>query len=195
MPSWPLHVLNPPFAPARFRSRTYDDRQEVHEHHLSIPRQSGLPARFRSRSAPSAKKSLAKQKNARFDRSKRSQLRCIAALQNILEKSVRELGAIRLIDSSAGTSRQLARKPRGILGRFRTTIRFASLLLRVLLVNLRLHSIHSDIHRTSGSLGRHFCWTNDTDADVLTRVASHRHHRWLGILDFATRTGHRAVVC
>ena len=119
---------------------------------------------------------------------------CRPALQNILEKSVRELGAIRLIDSSAGTSRQLARKPRGILGRFRTTIRFASLLLRVLLVNLRLHSTHPDIHRTSRSLGRHFCWTHDTDAAGLAGVASDRHHRWLGILDFATRTGHRAVV-
>ena len=116
------------------------------------------------------------------------------ARQNILEKSVRELGAIRLIDSRIGVPGQLACNPRGILGRFRTTIRFASLQLRVLLVNLRLHSIHSDIHRTSGSLGRHFCWTHDTDADALTRVASNRQHRWLGILDFASRTGHRVVV-
>ena len=116
------------------------------------------------------------------------------ALQNILEKGVRELGANRLIDSRIGVPGQLACNPRVILGRFRTTIRFASLQLRVLLVNLRLYSIHSDIHRTSGSLGRHFCWTNDTDADVLTCVASDRQHRWLGILDFASRTGHRAVV-
>ena len=83
MPSWPLHVRNPPFAPLRFRSRTYDDRQEVHEYHLSIPTQSGLPARFRSRSAPSAKKSLANQKNARFDRSKTSRLRCIAMFKAV----------------------------------------------------------------------------------------------------------------
>ena len=47
MPSWPLLVLNPPFAPLRFRSRTYDDRQEVLERHLSILTQSGLPVRFR----------------------------------------------------------------------------------------------------------------------------------------------------
>jgi hypothetical protein len=67
-----LLVLKPRFAPLRFRSRTYDDRQEVLERHLSIPTQTGLPVRFRSRSAPRAKKSLAKQKNARFDRSKTS---------------------------------------------------------------------------------------------------------------------------
>jgi hypothetical protein len=83
MPSWPLHVRKPSFAPLRFRSRTYDDRQEVHEHHLSIPTQSGLPARFRSRSAPRAKKSLANQKNARFDRSKTSQLRCSALFKAV----------------------------------------------------------------------------------------------------------------
>ena len=83
MPSWPLHVLNPPFAPLRFRSRTYDDRQEVLEHHLSIPTQSGLPARFRSRSAPSTKKSLSKPKNTRFDRSKTSRLRCIAMFKAV----------------------------------------------------------------------------------------------------------------
>jgi hypothetical protein len=116
------------------------------------------------------------------------------ALQDILEKSARELGAIRLIDSRIGVPGQLARNPRVILGRFRTTIRFASLQLRVLLVNLRLHSIHSDIHRTSGSLGHRFCWTRNTDAAGLAGVASDRHHRWLGILDFASRTGHRAVV-
>jgi len=73
------------------------------------------------------------------------------ALQDILEKSVRELGAIRLIDSRIGVPGQLACNPRVILGRFRTTIRFASLQIRVLLVNLRLYSIPSDIHRTSGS--------------------------------------------
>jgi len=78
MPSWPLHVRKPSFAPVRFRSRTYDDRQEVLEHNLSIPTQSGLPVRFRSRSAPRAKKSLANQKNAPFYRSKTSRLRCIA---------------------------------------------------------------------------------------------------------------------
>ena len=122
-------------------------------------------------------------------------LRVTPALQNILEKSVRELGAIRLIDSRIGDRGQLACNPRVILGRFRTTIRFASLQLRVLLVNLKLHSKHQDIHRTGGSLGHHFCWTNDTDADVLTRVASDRHHCWLGILDFASRTSHGAVVC
>jgi hypothetical protein len=43
------------------------------------------------------------------------------ALQDILEKCVRELGAIRLIDSSTGTPGQLAWNPRVILGRFRTT--------------------------------------------------------------------------
>ena len=48
------------------------------------------------------------------------------ALLDILEKSVRELGAIRLIDSRIGVLGQLARNPRVILGRFRTTIRFAS---------------------------------------------------------------------
>jgi hypothetical protein len=83
MPSWPLHVRNPPFAPVRFRSRTYDDRHDNLEHHLSIPTQSGLPARFRSRSATRAKKSLANQKNARFDRSKTSQLRCIAMFKAV----------------------------------------------------------------------------------------------------------------
>jgi hypothetical protein len=83
MPSWPLLVLKPPFAPLRFRSRTYDDRQEVLERHLSILTQSGLPVRFRSRSAPRAKKSLAKQKNARFDRSKTSPLRRIAMFKAV----------------------------------------------------------------------------------------------------------------
>ena len=78
-------------------------------------------------------------------------VRSLSALQDILEKSVRELGAIRLIDSRIGVPGQLARNPRVILGRFRTTIRFASLQIRVLLVNLRLYSIPSDIHRTSGS--------------------------------------------
>ena len=72
MPSWPLHVRELPFAPLRFRSRTVDDRLDNLEHHLSILTQSGLPVRFRSRSAPSAKKSLAKQNIARFDRSKTS---------------------------------------------------------------------------------------------------------------------------
>ncbi|MCE2752302.1 MAG: hypothetical protein LW720_10475 [Pirellula sp.] len=38
------------------------------------------------------------------------------ALQNILEKSVRELGAIRLIDLRIGVPGQLARNPRVILG-------------------------------------------------------------------------------
>jgi hypothetical protein len=84
MPSWPLHVRNPPFAPARFRSRTYDDRQEVHEHHLSFPTYSGLTVRSRSRSAPRAKKSLANQKNAHFYSSKISQLRCIAMFKAVL---------------------------------------------------------------------------------------------------------------
>ena len=102
-------------------------------------------------------------------------LRVTPALQNILEKSVRELGAIRLIDSRIGDRGQLACNPRVILGRFRTTIRFASLQLRVLLVNLRLYSIHSDIHRTSGSLGHGFCWTRNTDAAGLAGVASDRH--------------------
>jgi len=83
MPSWPLLVLNPPFAPLRFRSRIVDDRQEVLEHHLSFPTYSGLPVRSRSRSAPRAKKSLATQKNARFDRSKTSQLRCIAMFKAV----------------------------------------------------------------------------------------------------------------
>ena len=119
---------------------------------------------------------------------------CAAALQNILEKSVRELGAIRLIYSRIGVPGQLACNPRVILGRFRTTIRFAWLHILVLLVNLRLHSIHSDIHRTSRSLGLNFWWTHDIHAVGLAGVASDRHHRWLGILDFASRTGHRAVV-
>jgi hypothetical protein len=83
MPSWPLHVRNPPFVPLRFRSRTYDDRHDNLEHHLSIPTQSGLPVRSRSRSAPRAKKSLAKQKNTRFDRSKTSQLRCSALFKAV----------------------------------------------------------------------------------------------------------------
>ena len=116
------------------------------------------------------------------------------ALQDILEKCVRELGAIRLIDSRIGVPGQLACNPRVILGRFRTTISFAWLHILVLLVNLRLHSIHSDIYRTSGSLGRRFCWTRNTDATGLAGVASDPHHRWLGIFDFASRTGHRAVV-
>ena len=116
------------------------------------------------------------------------------ALQDILEKSVRELGAIRLIDSRIGVPGQLARNPRVILGRFRTTIGFAWLRILVLLVNLRLHSIHSDIHRTGGSLGRNFGWTHDIDAAGLAGVASDRHHRWLGILDCASLTGHCAVV-
>ncbi len=34
----------------------------------------------------------------------------------------------------------------------------------------------------------------DIDAVGLTRVVSDRHHRWHGILDFASRTSHRAVV-
>jgi hypothetical protein len=38
------------------------------------------------------------------------------ALLDILEKSVRELGAIRLIDSRIGVPGQLARNPRVILG-------------------------------------------------------------------------------
>jgi hypothetical protein len=83
MPSWPLLVLKPPFAPVRFRSRTVDDRHDNLEHHLSIPTQSGLPVRFRSRSAPSAKKSLAKQNIARFDRSKASPLRRIAMFKAV----------------------------------------------------------------------------------------------------------------
>jgi hypothetical protein len=83
MPSWPLHVLNPPFAPLRFRSRIVDDRHDNLEHHLSIPTQSGLPARFRSRSATRAKKSLANQKSARFDRSKTSRLRRIAMFKAV----------------------------------------------------------------------------------------------------------------
>jgi len=83
MPSWPLHVLNPPFAPVHFRSRTYDDRHDNLEHHLSFPTYSGLPVRSRSRSAPRAKKSLANQKNARFDRSKTSQLRRIAMFKAV----------------------------------------------------------------------------------------------------------------
>jgi hypothetical protein len=83
MPSWPLHVLNPTFAPARFRSRTYDDRHDNHEHHLSFPTYSGLPVRFRSRSAPRAKKSLANQKNAHFYRSKISRLRCISMFKAV----------------------------------------------------------------------------------------------------------------
>jgi hypothetical protein len=83
MPSWPLHVRKPPFAPLRFRSQTYDDRQEVLEHHLSFPTYSGLPVRFRSRSAPGTKKSLANQKNARFDRSKISRLRCISMFKAV----------------------------------------------------------------------------------------------------------------
>jgi hypothetical protein len=88
MPRWPLHVLNPTFAPVHFRSRIVDDRHDNLEHHLSIPTQSGLPARFRSRSAPRAKKSLANQKNARFDRSKISRLRCIAMFKAVF-KTVR----------------------------------------------------------------------------------------------------------
>jgi hypothetical protein len=83
MPSWPLHVLNPPFAPVHFRSRIVDYRHDNLEHYLSIPTQSGLPVRSRSRSAPRAKKSLANQKNARFDRSKTSQLRCIAMFKAV----------------------------------------------------------------------------------------------------------------
>jgi hypothetical protein len=78
MPSWPLHVRNRSSAPLRFHCRIVDDRHDNLEHHLSIPTQSGLPVRFRSRSALSAKKSLANQKNTCFDRSKTSQLRCIA---------------------------------------------------------------------------------------------------------------------
>ncbi len=117
------------------------------------------------------------------------------ALQDILEKCVRELGAIRLIDSRVGVPGQLACNPRVILGRFTTTIGFAWLHILVLLVNLRLHSIHSGIHRTRGSLGHCFCWTRDTDAAGLTGVASHRQHRWLGILDFASLTNHRTIVC
>jgi hypothetical protein len=88
MPSWPLHVLNRSSAPLRFRSRIVDDRHDNHEHHLSIPTQSGLPVRSRSRSAPRAKKSLATQKNARFDRSKISRLRCIAMFKAVF-KTVR----------------------------------------------------------------------------------------------------------
>ena len=117
------------------------------------------------------------------------------ALQDILEKYVRVLGAIRLIDSRIGVPGQLACNPRVILGCFRTTIGFACLHILVLFVILRLHCIHSDIHRTSGSLGCNFCCTHDIDATGLAGVASNRHHRWLGILDFASRTGHRAVVC
>ena len=43
----PLHVRNPSFVPLHFRSRIVDDRHDNLEHHLSIPMQSGLPARFR----------------------------------------------------------------------------------------------------------------------------------------------------
>ena len=64
------------------------------------------------------------------------------ALLDILEKSVRELGAIRLIDSRIGVPGQLACNPRVILGRFTTTIGFAWLHILVLLVILRLHCIH-----------------------------------------------------
>jgi len=56
MPSWPLHVRNPPFAPVHFRSRIVDDRHDNFEHHLSIPTQSGLPA-------PSAEGPRARRKN------------------------------------------------------------------------------------------------------------------------------------
>ena len=65
----------------------------------------------------------------------------------------------------------------------------------IFVLNLKLLSIHSDIHRTSESLGRGFCWTPDTETPGLTRIVSDRHHCWLGILDFASRTSHRAVVC
>jgi hypothetical protein len=74
-----------------------------------------------------------KSKGSRVFGSIRSSLRrCKSALQNILEKSVRELGAIRLIDSRIGVPGQLACNPRVILGRFRTTIRFAWLHILVL---------------------------------------------------------------
>ncbi len=79
------------------------------------------------------------------------------ALQDILQKCIRELGAIRLIDSRIGVAGQLAWNPRVLSGRFRTTIGIVWFRFLVLLVNLRLQSIHSDIHRTSGSLGRHRC--------------------------------------
>jgi hypothetical protein len=72
---------------------------------------------------------------------------------------------------------------------------FTRLCFLIFVPDFTFNSIHSDIHRTSGSIGHRFCWTRDTDAAGLTGVASHRHHRWLGILDFASRTGHRAVVC
>jgi hypothetical protein len=58
------------------------------------------------------------------------------ALQDILEKCVRKLGAIRLVDSRIGVPGQLARNPRVILGRFRTTVGFDWLHILVLLVNL-----------------------------------------------------------
>ncbi|MFM8214272.1 MAG: HNH endonuclease, partial [Pirellula sp.] len=77
---------------------------------------------------------------------------CPPALQNILEKNVRELGAIRLIDSRVGIPGQLACNPRVILGCFRTSIGFAWLHILVLLVILRLHCIHSDIHWFDGCL-------------------------------------------
>jgi hypothetical protein len=56
-----LYRLNSAKNTTTIRPVTVDDRHDNLEHHLSIPTQSGLPVRFRSRSAPSAKKSLAKQ--------------------------------------------------------------------------------------------------------------------------------------
>jgi hypothetical protein len=64
------------------------------------------------------------------------------ALQNILEKSVRELGAIRLIDSRVAIPGQLACNPWVIFGCFRTSIGFAWLHSLVLFVILQLHFIH-----------------------------------------------------
>jgi len=69
------HVRNRSSAPHRCRSRTYEARHEHLEHHRSTPTYRGLPVRARRRSAPSAKKSHSKPKNACFDRSETSPFR------------------------------------------------------------------------------------------------------------------------
>jgi hypothetical protein len=81
------------------------------------------------------------------------------ALQDILVKCVRELGAIRVIDSCIGVPGHIAWNPNVILGRFRTTTGMAWPRFLIFLLNLKLYSMYLDIHRTISSLCRRFCWT------------------------------------
>jgi len=56
-------------------------------------------------------------------------------------------------------------------------------------VNLMFCSRRSDTRQTSGSHGRHFYWTRDTDAAGLTRVVFDGYNRCVGTITFPSRFG------